>query len=466
MRIIDYYDIRAMARAVYDAGINLAEGYEEWRNLRFSLAGGGEAMLEPYLMLASMSGKYREAENRKQFERDVPRSCDERLLDFVAMCKRNGISPRDYRTPAAIDDIRRRWGNRNKHNKHNKHNNDKPSNANNMTTTFSQSTSKPILTIDTGLVTRYRGKNDSTFMRSVVATGLLTDEEAKAAADLYQLGTSREKWVIYWQIDAEGRVRDGKAMDYDGSCHRVRHSESGRSSVTWISAEMKRRNRLSRDWEASHCLFGLHLLGERPEATVCIVEAEKTAVILSQKISDCIWMAAGGLGQLSVEKLKPLEGRKVILYPDTDPEGETFRKWYEIAWQAKCRLDIDIIISDILEKEATPEQKEAKIDLVDYLAAEIAKDTQDVEDAQAAPVAAPSADADTADAPVSAPAPTAAVPQQPHTDEALRKIHQPKDLLDEAELMTPTEMLQDMKADNPALDCLVGDFAAEVVDSS
>ena len=32
--------------------------------------------------------------------------------------------------------------------------------------------------------------------------------------------------------------------------------------------------------------------------------------------------------------------------------------------------------------------------------------------------------------------------------------------------MTPTEMLQDMKADNPALDCLVGDFAAEVVDSS
>ena len=62
MRIIDYYDIKAMARAVYDAGINLAEGYDEWRNLRFSLAGGGEAMLDSYLMLASMSSKYKEAE--------------------------------------------------------------------------------------------------------------------------------------------------------------------------------------------------------------------------------------------------------------------------------------------------------------------------------------------------------------------------------------------------------------------
>ena len=463
MRIIDYYDIKAMARAVYDAGINLAEGYDEWRNLRFSLAGGGEAMLDSYLMLASMSSKYKEAENRKQFERDVRRSCDKRLLDFVAMCKRNGISPSDFRTPAAIEDIRRRWGNRNNRNSRINRNNNKQSNANIMTTTFNQTTSKPIQTIDPALVTRYRGANDSTFMRSVVATGLLTDEEARAAADLYQLGTSKEKWVVFWEIDAEGRVRDGKAMDYDERCHRVKHSEGGRGSVTWISAEMKRRNRLPRDWEATRCLFGQHLMAQRPLDTICIVESEKTAVILSQKVPDCIWMATGGMGMLNLDKLSALEGRKVILYPDTDPEGEAYKKWYDIAWNAKVRLGMDIIISDVLEKNATPEQKEAKIDLVDFLAAEIEKDAQAAQDkAEEVAQAVPAVPGPEMAKPTT---PTAAIPQQ-HTAEALRKIHEPKDLMDEAELMSPAEMLEDMIESNPNLNYLLESFDTVEVNSS
>ena len=61
--------------------------------------------------------------------------------------------------------------------------------------------------------------------------------------------------------------------------------------------------------------------------------------------------------------------------------------------------------------------------------------------------------------------PTAAIPQQ-HTAEALRKIHEPKDLMDEAELMSPAEMLEDMIESNPNLNYLLESFDTVEVNSS
>ncbi len=98
-----------------------------------------------------------------------------------------------------------------------------------------------------------------------------------------------------------------------------------------------------------------------------IVEAEKTAVILSQRRPDCIWLASGGESQLNVAKLAPLLGKKVTLFPDTDTDGKTFQTWQHIANEARRQLGLDITVSDLLEKYATPEQKEKKIDIADFL---------------------------------------------------------------------------------------------------
>ena len=75
--------------------------------------------------------------------------------------------------------------------------------------------------------------------------------------------------------------------------------------------------------------------------TVCVVEAEKTAVIMSEVKPEYVWLATGGKTELNVAKLRPLEGRRIILFPDT--------------------------VSTLLEQRATPAQKAAKIDLVDLL---------------------------------------------------------------------------------------------------
>ena len=100
---------------------------------------------------------------------------------------------------------------------------------------------------------------------------------------------------------------------------------------------------------------------------VAVVEAEKTAIICSERYPDFIWLAPGGLEALTPEALFPLRERKVILFPDTDETGETYKKWYAIAQSAQRLLGQPIFVSSFLELHATPEQKSRKIDLVDYI---------------------------------------------------------------------------------------------------
>ena len=105
--------------------------------------------------------------------------------------------------------------------------------------------------------------------------------------------------------------------------------------------------------------------------TVCVVEAEKSAVILSELYPQYIWLAAGGMNEVQVSKFLPLQHYRVILFPDTDPEGRAFRTWYDAAQQVMRSFfwppHNPIRVSPLLELHATAEQKRRKIDLVDFL---------------------------------------------------------------------------------------------------
>ena len=60
-------------------------------------------------------------------------------------------------------------------------------------------------------------------------------------------------------------------------------------------------------------------------------------------------------------------GRRVILFPDTDTDGSTYREWYELAQAAGDVYGQPFTVSAILEQHATPSQKQRKIDIADYL---------------------------------------------------------------------------------------------------
>ena len=214
---------------------------------------------------------------------------------------------------------------------------------------------------------------DSDFCRACVANGYLTEAQMQQAVSRYRLGRSRDGGVIFWQIDQMGQVYDGKIMYYRPDCHRD-HDRHPQWADNLLKRQFLRQFPDMAPWlpDSAHCLFGTHLLGEERrdegEPLPCaVVEAEKTAVILSQHFPQYLWLAAGGLNELTYGKLFPLRRHRIILFPDTDEQCHAYTLWYRIAQEASRMLNQTVTVSPLLELRATPEQKRRKIDLVDFL---------------------------------------------------------------------------------------------------
>ena len=175
----------------------------------------------------------------------------------------------------------------------------------------------------------------------------------------YRLGATRGGAVIFWQIDRNDKVRTGKVIQYnpeDG--HRIKGGLT--SAVNWIHSILKKRQVLPEEWQLSQCLFGEHLLKSNPEKVVVLVESEKSAVIGSAIFPGYVWLATGGKSQMREEKLRALTGRTVLLFPDADGYAE----WKQRAGSMTfCR----VIVSDIIERNATPKQRADYIDIADWI---------------------------------------------------------------------------------------------------
>lgn len=99
------------------------------------------------------------------------------------------------------------------------------------------------------------------------------------------------------------------------------------------------------------CFFGEHLVPNNNKPVV-IVEAEKTAIILSMLFEDIVFIATGGAANLKNKDYSFLLNRDVYLYPDSG-----VKSWAEIGKKRNW------FVSEILE---APEVKEGD-DVVDYL---------------------------------------------------------------------------------------------------
>ena len=244
--------------------------------------------------------------------------------------------------------------------------------------------------------------DDSTFCQETVASGILTESQMRHAAERYRLGKSRNGKCIFWMINEKGSVLDGRIdstiVSFDDAL------------PIWISQMLKARDpELLSFWQPSHCLFGLHLIPP-PEGCgvplrkhswptagcgvplrkhsarggttsqdvfernitalnrpVALVESERSAVILSELFPQFTWLATISNLHFTLNMLEPLKGRKVVIYPPTDTTGSNYLFWYDIADRARKRYHLDISVSYLLEDQATPQQKEAGIDLVGYL---------------------------------------------------------------------------------------------------
>ncbi len=160
--------------------------------------------------------------------------------------------------------------------------------------------------------------------------------------------------TIFWQVDINYNVRAGKIMLYNPlNCKRVKEPFN---HITWSHTAF---NHL--DFNLSQCLFGEHLLNDDKVKPVAIVESEKTAIIANVYMPMFIWLAAGSINNLKLDKCTALENRKVVLYPDI----KAFDKWN---CKAKDLANIaSVQVSNLLETHATDSEREKGLDLADYL---------------------------------------------------------------------------------------------------
>ena len=153
------------------------------------------------------------------------------------------------------------------------------------------------------------------------------DQALRVEATLknYKVGHSRQGHTIFWQIDEDAKVRTGKMMLYKADGHRDRVTPG---NFSWIHNRLHASGHIDLNkCEFQTTLFGMHLLNACPDATIHIVESEKTALICAiiyGNMSKHIWMACGGKTFLTRARLQPIikDHRHIILYPDHDSVEE------------------------------------------------------------------------------------------------------------------------------------------------
>ena len=143
-------------------------------------------------------------------------------------------------------------------------------------------------------------------------------KELARVYEAYAIGATRDGGVIFWQVDINMKVRTGKIMHYGVDGKR-------KGNPNWVHTKLIYNRIIPDDWTLSQCFFGEHLLNGNTH-TVCIVESEKTAIVMSLFYPQYVWIATGGCSMLNADKCKVLKGRKVIVYPDSGKLDEWTEK--------------------------------------------------------------------------------------------------------------------------------------------
>lgn len=169
--------------------------------------------------------------------------------------------------------------------------------------------------------------------------------------------------VIFWHIDRNMRVCNGKVQRYCDDITSPRFLHCEHNVLYWLGKKLHAKGIVKGEpIFNSKCLFGEHLLNQYPTATVVLVESAKNAIVGACQYPDLLWVATGCSGALTCETLQVLARRKVIVYPDRDAIADwtkTIDKMRDIA---------NFTISPFCENVATDD--EPKYDVADYIIAQ------------------------------------------------------------------------------------------------
>jgi hypothetical protein len=219
---------------------------------------------------------------------------------------------------------------------------------------------------------RYERNNLAYLLRGHFGAGVAAELLAR-----FRVGTSAH-WpgaCVFWLLDERGQVRGGQVVLFDETGHTVksprrrttwahtalayRLREAGQAQPAWLSAYEKQPAK-------SSCLFGLPQLDTAPTGQpVAIVESAKTAILCTPYLPAFVWLATMGQSYLTAERLAPIKGRRVVLFPDAG----SFANWQARAERLRA-LGFQVEVSEQIERLADEHERAAGLDLADVLLSE------------------------------------------------------------------------------------------------
>lgn len=180
-----------------------------------------------------------------------------------------------------------------------------------------------------------------------------SEEQLQEVHQRYFFGTTESGAMVYFQIDATGKVRAGKIITYDPETGK--RDKSANPPANWVHSICA-----IQDFHLQQCFFGERLITKFPDKKIAIVESEKTAIICSILYPEWNWLAAGSRDGLSMEKCKVLKGKRVALFPDIDAHSKWLLKAEELQRLAS------FYVSSFMYDNVPPDQR-GKQDIGDFL---------------------------------------------------------------------------------------------------
>jgi hypothetical protein len=159
---------------------------------------------------------------------------------------------------------------------------------------------------------------------------MFAPSDVKRVIDLYYLGHSKFGAVIFWQIDTKGRVREGKAMQYNVHNGRREKASWVTGESFWIFSTLQARGVLPTPATSTKCMFGEHLLRNASASSIIyITEGEKNAIFGALAMPDSIWLAVGSSQDFGkVRNVKDILEKcgSVVFVPDADAIADWRKK--------------------------------------------------------------------------------------------------------------------------------------------
>lgn len=192
-------------------------------------------------------------------------------------------------------------------------------------------------------------------------------ENGKDQLARYKVDKAPDGRTRYWYIDRDQNIRECKLVQF----YPYGANISKKGAMNSVSITVRR----PKGQPSDRCLFGEHLIPERTDKPVIIVEAEDAAITAACKYDTAHWCASGGKA-IKDEQLERIKDCEIFVMPDHDILlDEKERRHLSDHLQRLAQLGYNIKRLDMMRTNAADvadilhPDKLAKMDIRDYLEA-------------------------------------------------------------------------------------------------